>query len=115
MEKRRLHPQSILVLMLMMLCAVSSALGQDKRHEATVTTDDNQASVATMRAAALVPMAARPGDVNVDGYVTSADVTAIYDVMLGTDMTFQSTADVNGDGYVTSADVTAVYDILLGN
>ena len=55
------------------------------------------------------------GDVNGDGYVTSADVTAIYDVMLGTDMTFQSTADVNGDGYVTSADVTAVYDILLGN
>ena len=55
------------------------------------------------------------GDVNGDGYVTSADVTAIYDVMLGTDDTFQSTADVNGDGYVTSADVTAVYDILLGN
>ena len=56
-----------------------------------------------------------PLDVNRDGFVTSADVTAIYDVMLGTDDTFQSTADVNGDGYVTSADVTAVYDILLGN
>ena len=56
-----------------------------------------------------------PGDVNGDGFVTSADVTAIYDVMLGTDNTFQSTADVNGDGYVTSADVTAVYDIMLGN
>ena len=56
-----------------------------------------------------------PGDVNGDGYVTSADVTAVYDVMLGTDLTFQSTADVNGDGYVTSADVTMVYDIMLGN
>ena len=56
-----------------------------------------------------------PGDVNGDGFVTSADVTAIYDVLLGTDMTFEATADVNGDGYVTSADVTAVYDILLGN
>ena len=55
------------------------------------------------------------GDVNGDGYVTSADVTAIYDVLLGTDMTFEAAADVNGDGYVTSADVTAVYDILLGN
>ena len=55
------------------------------------------------------------GDVNGDGFVTSADVTAIYDVLLGTDMTFEATADVNGDGYVTSADVTAVYDILLGN
>ena len=54
------------------------------------------------------------GDVNCDGYVTSADVTAVYDVMLGTDNTFEATADVNGDGYVTSADVTAVYDIMLG-
>ena len=55
------------------------------------------------------------GDVNGDGFVTSADVTAIYDVLLGTDNQFESTADVNNDGYVTSADVTAVYDILLGN
>ena len=56
---------------------------------------------------------AMTGDVNGDGFVTSADVTAIYDVLLGTNDTFQATADVNGDGYVTSADVTAVYDILL--
>ena len=55
------------------------------------------------------------GDVNCDGFVTSADVTAIYDVLLGIDNTFETTADVNGDGFVTSADVTAVYDILLGN
>ena len=55
------------------------------------------------------------GDVNGDGFVTSADVTAIYDVLLGTDMTFEATADVNGDGFVSSADVTAVYDVLLGN
>ena len=53
------------------------------------------------------------GDVNGDGFVTSADVTAIYDILLGTNDTFHATADVNGDGYVTSADVTAVYDILL--
>lgn len=55
------------------------------------------------------------GDVNGDGFVTSADVTAIYDVLLGINYTFETTADVNGDGFVTSADVTAVYDILLGN
>lgn len=54
------------------------------------------------------------GDVNGDGFVTSADVTAIYDVLLGTDNTFAGTADVNCDGFVTSADVTAVYDLLLG-
>lgn len=56
-----------------------------------------------------------PGDVNGDGFVTSADVTAIYDVLLGINFDFETTADVNGDGFVTSADVTAVYDILLGN
>lgn len=55
------------------------------------------------------------GDVNGDGFVTSADVTAIYDILLGINNTFESTGDVNGDGYITSADVTAIYDILLGN
>ena len=55
------------------------------------------------------------GDVNGDGFVTSADVTAVYDVILGIDNTFESAGDVNGDGFVTSADVTAIYDILLGN
>ena len=55
------------------------------------------------------------GDVNNDGSVTAADVTAIYDVLLGNDLMFQATADVNNDGSVTAADVTFVYDILLGN
>ena len=54
------------------------------------------------------------GDVNSDGSVTSADVTALYDYLLTGDMTHAATADVNGDGDVTSADITAVYDILLG-
>lgn len=62
----------------------------------------------------LEPFQPIPGDVNGDGFVTSADVTAIYDVLLGTDNQFAAAADVNGDGFVTSADVTAVYDILLG-
>ena len=55
------------------------------------------------------------GDVNGDGYVTSADVTALYDYLLNGDETFLNTLDVNGDGNVTSADITSVYDILLGN
>lgn len=54
-----------------------------------------------------------PLDVNRDGFVTSADVTAVYDVLLGNSSTFQNTADANGDGYVTSADVTTIYDYLL--
>ena len=53
------------------------------------------------------------GDVNGDGSVTSADITALYNYLLSGDTTFLETSDVNGDGDITSADVTAVYNILL--
>ncbi len=55
------------------------------------------------------------GDVNGDGSVTAADVTAIYDILLGNNNDYETTADVNGDGSITAADVTFIYDILLGN
>ena len=55
------------------------------------------------------------GDVNLDGFVTAFDVTAIYDYLLNGNETYLSTLDVNGDGEITAADVTAIYDILLGN
>jgi hypothetical protein len=54
------------------------------------------------------------GDVNGDGEVTSADITALYNYLLTGDDTYVATSDVDGDGDVTSADVTAVYSILLG-
>ncbi len=53
-------------------------------------------------------------DVNGDGVVTAADVTALYDSMLG-NVPGGDQFDVNGDGLVTAADVTALYDYLLGN
>ena len=52
-------------------------------------------------------------DVNQDGAVTSADVTAIYEYLLTGNMTFISTSDVNDDGAVNAADVTSVYEELL--
>lgn len=52
------------------------------------------------------------GDVNEDGEVTSADITALYDMLLSN--IFFDAGDVDGDGSVTSADITAVYNILLG-
>ncbi len=55
------------------------------------------------------------GDVNQDGYVTAADVTALYDILLGNSTQFMETADVNGDGNITAADITTIYNILLGN
>ena len=54
------------------------------------------------------------GDVNGDGSVTSADVTAVYNVLLGVNYEFAGSADVNGDGAVTSTDITIIYNILLG-
>ena len=54
------------------------------------------------------------GDVDCDGAVTAADITALYSYLLSGDTTFIATSDVDGDGSVTSADVTAVYNILLG-
>lgn len=55
------------------------------------------------------------GDVNLDGAITSADITELYNVLLGNDYTYSFNADVNADGAVNSADITAVYNIILGN
>lgn len=54
------------------------------------------------------------GDVNGDGNVTAADVTALYDFLLNNDTDNLIIGDINGDGNITAADITAVYDILLG-
>lgn len=70
----------------------------------------------------LLPLAYTPcgdtvpvhGDVNNDGQVTAADVTAAYDVILGGNEQLKERADVNGDGEVTVADVTEIYGIVLG-
>lgn len=57
-----------------------------------------------------------PGDVNQDGSVTVADVTALVNIVLNkdTDATRRKLADVNGDGEVTIVDVTALVNIILG-
>ena len=54
------------------------------------------------------------GDVNNDGVVTSADITALYDILLGVSLSNIQRADANRDNAITSADVTRVYDLLLG-
>ena len=63
-------------------------------------------------AAALIP-----GDVDGDGQVGIADVTALIDYILGnSDPSFiVDNADVDGDGNIGIADVTAIIDTLLGN
>lgn len=56
-----------------------------------------------------------PGDVNGDGNVTAADVTALYDFMLNNDSSHIVNGDQTGDNIITAADVTEVYNVLLGN
>ena len=59
------------------------------------------------------------GDVNRDGSITIADVTALVNIILGKDNTepYQYdhlAADVNQDGSITIADVTALVNVILG-
>lgn len=55
------------------------------------------------------------GDVNGDGQVTIADVTALVNIILGKATDEYGVADINGDEQVTIADVTALVNIILGN
>ena len=52
------------------------------------------------------------GDVNGDGLVSGADVTALYNVLL-IGVAVAGNPDVNGDGVVSGADVTTLYSLLL--
>ena len=54
-------------------------------------------------------------DVDGDGHVTSADVTAIYNFLLGNSREVPASYDVDGDGEITTADITAIYNVILGN
>ena len=55
------------------------------------------------------------GDVDGDGYVTTVDITAIYNYLLNGDETYIDTSDVDGDGFITTTDITVIYNILLGD
>ena len=61
------------------------------------------------------PVVVVPGDVDGDGFVTSVDVTCVYNYLLNNDMTFFDTCDVDNDGSITAGDITFIYNILLGN
>lgn len=60
-----------------------------------------------------------PGDVNFDGQISIADVTALVNIILGKDNSepYQydhDAADVNNDNGITIADVTSLVNIILG-
>ena len=53
------------------------------------------------------------GDINQDGSVNVGDVSELYSIILGTNMTHASLADLNGDGNINTGDVSALYSIIL--
>ena len=61
------------------------------------------------------------GDVNKDGNVSIADVSALIDALLSGDTTTETehyspaNANINGDEGVSIADVSALIDMLLAN
>ncbi len=57
------------------------------------------------------------GDINLDGSLTSTDITILYEILLGditADKELLMLADVNNDGSVNSTDITVIYNIMLG-
>ena len=56
----------------------------------------------------------RKGDVNIDGTVDVADISAIISVMAAGESENSAAADVNGDGSVDVADISSVISIMAG-
>lgn len=77
----------------------------------TVGSADGTADPATC----LVTVYTEIGDLNVDGFVTISDVTALIDYLLGGEVSpFNSgNADVNSDQTISIRDVTVLIDLLL--
>ena len=80
----------------------------------TVTTDSN-GKLATASFTVTVTRASIPGDVNMDGKLTIADVTDLIDILLGSVLNNYDpgAADVDQDGHISIADVTELIDLLL--
>jgi polyisoprenoid-binding protein YceI len=80
----------------------------------TVTTDSN-GKLATASFTVTVTRASIPGDVNMDGKLTIADVTDLIDILLGSVLNNYDpgAADVDQDGHVSIADATTLIDRLL--
>ena len=76
-------------------------------------TDSTGTSTQTETRTITVDTDGRPGDVNDDGIINTADLTLLERIIAGLDAT-TSSADVNQNGRVNTADLTAVEAIIVG-
>ena len=93
------------------LCVEALSSG---RTTVTVTVDSN-GKLATASFVVTVTRTSMPGDVNMDGKLTIADVTKLIDVLFGSVLADYdpAAADVDRDGKIAIGDVTALIDKLL--
>ena len=59
--------------------------------------------------------AVKLGDVNDDGFINVADVTALIQIVLNSTPVDLAVADINGDNQINVADVTALIQMVLNN
>ena len=103
-------------------CSVAGIKVTYDNSNITVTNDEGTTTTALSEVPDMYfsnPAGSEPsyaiGDVNMDGNVSIADVTALIDYLLGGDASAidLTAANVNGDDTVSIADVTALIDLLL--
>jgi hypothetical protein len=84
------------------------------RTTVTVTTDSN-GKMASKTFTVTVTRGSIPGDVDMDGSVSIADVTTLVDIIFGSVLTNydRAAADLDSDGRVTIADATMLIDKIL--
>ncbi|MBP5257183.1 MAG: leucine-rich repeat protein [Prevotella sp.] len=62
-----------------------------------------------------IPAKPQMGDIDSNGEINTTDVTALYNVIFGTDTTTDPTiCDIDGNGEINTTDVTALYNIIFG-
>ncbi len=89
-----------------------SGLSYGRHRVDIVMLDENGRATADMMSYFIV-VEPDPRDVNHDGEITVADVTAIFNYLLNGDETFVDTCDVDGDGFITTVDITIIYNYIL--
>ena len=94
--------------------AIEKGYDDQGNEEITLLTFKAYNGMGVYKIGSAIDPVAVPGDVNGDGVVTAADITALYDFLLNNDESHIVNGDQTGDGIITAADITAVYTVLLG-
>jgi hypothetical protein len=77
--------------------------------------NDQEISFAAEECTVTTPYSGKLGDVNGDGDINVADVTALIAAILNSTHVDLAVADINGDNLVNVADVTALIRLILDN